>query len=57
MSLPNEILPVGFLSSSGTEEPYLIERSLRFNSGDSSYLSRHPGIGRQQEDVYVFVLV
>ena len=40
MSLPNEILPVGLLSRG---VGYQIQRSLRFNSADSAYLSRTPG--------------
>jgi hypothetical protein len=40
MSLPNELLPVGLLGASAGG--YEIERSLRFNSADSAYLSRTP---------------
>ena len=43
MSLPNELLPVGLLATpaaGGGDESITIERSLRFNSGDSAYLSR-----------------
>jgi hypothetical protein len=41
MSLPNELLPVGLLAT-GAVGGYEIERSLRFNSADSAYLSRTP---------------
>jgi hypothetical protein len=41
-----------FLSTAaGGGAGYQIERSLRFNSSDSAYLSRTPGICGQQEDV------
>lgn len=39
MSLPNELLPVGLLGT-GAAGGYEIERSLRFNSADSAYLSK-----------------
>ena len=44
MSLPNELLPVGLLATpaAGAAAGYEIERSLRFNSADSAYLSRTP---------------
>ena len=42
MSLPNELLPVGLLGTGAVDTGYLIERSLRFNSADSAYLSRTP---------------
>jgi hypothetical protein len=38
MTLPNELLPVGLLGAGADD--YEIERSLRFNSADSAYLSR-----------------
>jgi hypothetical protein len=41
MSLPNEIIPLGLLGT-GAAGGYAIERSLRFNSADSAYLSRTP---------------
>jgi len=43
MSLPNELLPVGLLGTGAVAaEGYAIERSVRFNSSDSAYLSRTP---------------
>ena len=44
MSLPNEIIPVGFLGTgvAAPAERYSIERSVRFNSADSAYLNRTP---------------
>lgn len=38
MSFP--VLPHGFLGSQGDNDTYRIERSLRFNSADSAYLTR-----------------
>ena len=35
-------MPLGFLGSQGDNDTYRIERSLRFNSADSAYLSRTP---------------
>ena len=42
MSLPNELLPVGLLGTGAAGGGYQIQRSLRFNSADSAYLSRTP---------------
>jgi hypothetical protein len=44
MSIPGSVNPL-FLGAAGqaAEDGYLIERSLRFNSSDSSYLSRTAG--------------
>jgi hypothetical protein len=41
MSLPNELHPLQLAASSGA---YEIEQSLRFNSADSAYLNRTPGV-------------
>ena len=40
--MPWPVHPTGFLGTRGDEDSYKIERSLRFNSADSAYLSRTP---------------
>jgi hypothetical protein len=54
MSIPGSVNPL-FLGAAGQATgggEYQIERSVRFNSPDSAYLSsRTPGIQRKQEDV------
>ena len=36
------VMPLGFLGSQGDNDTYRVERSLRFNSADTAYLSRTP---------------
>ena len=38
--MPWPVHPTGFLGTRGDEDTYKIERSLRFNSADSAYLTR-----------------
>jgi hypothetical protein len=50
MSVPGGSNPLLLATAAGGGGGYQIERSLRFNSSDSAYLSK-PLIGGQQEDV------
>ena len=41
--MPWPVHPNGLLGAQGDNDTYKVERSLRFNSGDSAYLNRTPG--------------
>ena len=47
--MPWPVHPTGFLGTRGDEDSYKIERSLRFNSADSAYLSRTPASTTNQK--------
>ena len=53
MGLPNEVVS-GLLSSSGDNDLYQVSRSLRFNSVDSTYLTRTIGSGNRQKFTWSF---
>ncbi|NBW22030.1 MAG: LamG domain-containing protein, partial [Caulobacteraceae bacterium] len=47
--MPWPVHPTGFFGARGDSDTYRIERSLRFNSADSAYLSRTPTVNGNQK--------
>lgn len=47
--MPWPVHPNGLLGAQGDNDTYKIERSLRFNSGDSAYLNRTPAAGSNRK--------